>query len=89
MMGIGFIIYVSDVQKFLFKSNLGVRSNNQGELLACFYLLKSLYKKNIHSAQVFGDPSLVINPLKEYIRIKSLSLYTYAQQVTREVEALL
>lgn len=87
-MGLGFTLYVNDLQKILFEANMGGGSNNQGELLACYYLLKLLYQKNIHSAQVSGDSSPMINHLKGAIRITILPLHTFAHWVIRAIEAL-
>ena len=77
MMGLGFILYVNDLQKFVNKANLGFGSNNQCKLLAYYYLLKLLFQKNFLYAWVYGDSSLVINHLNGIVRITSLSLHTY------------
>lgn len=44
--GLGFIPYLNASNAFLFKANYDVSSNNKGESLACFYLLR-LSVKNI------------------------------------------
>lgn len=87
-MGLGFILYANDLQKFLSKANLGIGSNNQGELLACYYLLKLLFQNNFLLAQIYGYYSLMINHLNGIVRITSLSLHTYAHLVLRAVGPL-
>jgi hypothetical protein len=43
------------------KANLGLGSNNKGELKALYVLLKCVVDRNIAVLQVFGDLELTIN----------------------------
>jgi hypothetical protein len=61
VVGLGFTFFLSESHYFLFKANLGSGTNNIGELMALFYMLKFALERDMRTLQVFGDSLLVIN----------------------------
>jgi ribonuclease HI len=81
--GVGFILYLNDNVYYRFKSNLGAGSNNWGELMSLFFLLKCAITKNVANLKIFGDSSLVIHFVKGWAQITNLSLANLASQTQR------
>ena len=69
---------------YSFKAHFGASSNNRGELLACFFLLRWAIKEDILTLQVFGVSLWVIIHLLGSIRITSLPILSLATQL-REI----
>lgn len=70
---LGFLLHLGQNHHYTFKANYGEGTNNKGELLACFFLLKLASHIRLQVLQVYGGSSLVINDVKGTIRITSLS----------------
>jgi len=61
IVGIGFILHISDIILFHFKGNQGSKTNNRGEFMALFYLLKLALDRGLRNLQVFGDSRVFIS----------------------------
>lgn len=59
--GLGFVLYLSNYVYFSFKANAGPVTNNQGELLALYYLLKLALDRGMKWLTIMGDSLLVVN----------------------------
>jgi len=58
---VGFTFFLYESHYFLFKENLGSGTNNIGELMELFYLLKFALERDMKTLQVYTDSSLNIN----------------------------
>lgn len=63
VIGLGFTFFLYESRYFLFKANLGSETNNIGELIALFYMLKFALDGDMVTLQVFGDSLLVIKQI--------------------------
>jgi ribonuclease HI len=59
--GLGISFFLSDSHYFHFKANMGSATNNIGELMDLFYMLKFSLGMGMRSFQVFDDSLMVIN----------------------------
>jgi len=58
---LGISFFLSDSHYFHFKENIGSVTNNIGELMDLFYMLKFSLGMGMRSFQVFDDSLMVIN----------------------------
>jgi ribonuclease HI len=79
--GLGFSFFLSDSHYFHFKENMGSGTNNIGELMALFYMLKFSLGRGMRSFQVFGDSLMVINWMCEQVHIQNIGLLVVAKQL--------
>jgi ribonuclease HI len=60
---------------------MGRGTNNLGELMALFYLLKFVLDRGINSLQVFSDSLMVIKWMRNKHRSRNLELFVVVEQL--------
>lgn len=74
MLGLRFILYLSDAHSLFFQENGGRGTNNYGEFDALFYLLKFSFTLHLTSFLVKGNSLLTIRLMNVDIYIINISL---------------
>ena len=75
-----FLLFISYSVYFVVRANIGVISNNCGELMTLFYLMKWARNKNVIALNIVGDSSLVIHFIKR-MGINKLHIFSPSHQL--------